>query len=161
MYGSRRRRHRPRINRATRWAPSRFLRPISCCRPLPLRRLPRGRTLRSTRRRPEIFAPLAPHLPRPLLLLPRELGEFVLQLQIAVESIGTQCPFGEGSLHRAARFVAMAAVREMTVSCERFDVVERLANCFRRVPQLELTHAWCVDDEPAVGQHHELAMRRR
>src|SRR5262245_48650807 len=98
---------------------------------------------------------------RALVLLLRERRQFILQLQVALETVRGETAFLDRRLHRAARLVSMPAVGEVAGQPELLDIVERLAYRLVHVPQLQLAHARRVDDEAAGWQFHQLAMRRR
>src|SRR5262245_63865225 len=95
---------------------------------------------------------------RALVLLAREIRELVLQLQIAFQSARWETAFVHRVLHRTSRLVTMTAIGEVTRGRQRFDIVERFAHRLTRVPQLELAHAWRVDQQTTVWQAHELAV---
>ena len=54
----------------------------------------------------------------------------------------------------------MSTVREPALSLERDDVVERLFEPIGSNPEVKLSHAWVVDDEPSARQDDELSPRR-
>src|SRR5262245_8673167 len=105
--------------------------------------------------------------PRPLLrlelmALPHlEVAQLPLELEVALEPLGGETAVGLGRADRAARLARVGAVREAARGGERLHVLEGTLEASLRRPQLDLPQPRRVDDEPALGQHDELAVRGR
>ena len=141
-----------RIAQATR-SIRRMLAAVAVARRLLVRHLPPG----PLEARP-LLSRLRPCAP---VLLAREPLELALQLAPALVALEVERPVRERRAHRAARLLRVRAVGEAALRRERLDVSERGLEAGVRVPELQLAHARRVEHEPAVGQRHELAVRRR
>ena len=71
----------------------------------------------------------------------------------------------EALIYRECRLLdglgAVSAVVEAAAERELVDVRERLAEPLRRIPELKLPQAGCIDHEAAVRKEHELPVRGR
>ena len=85
---------------------------------------------------------------------------FALQLAIAVPAPRIEAAFVDGRPHGAAGLQLMGAVPEAAASRQRLDVGEHRRDAGLRLPQAELAHARRVEDEPALRQEDQFAMRR-
>ena len=92
--------------------------------------------------------------------LPRRLA-FPSQPAEAVEAGGAQASRLGRAPHRAPRLAVVSAVPEPAPRGQRPDVVERVVERVRILPQLQLAHARRVDEQAPVGQENQLALRRR
>jgi hypothetical protein len=94
---------------------------------------------------------------RTLVLLTLDMCAFRIQLAEALEPAPGELPGRDCGDHRAAGFVAVAAVAEPAVGGEVRDVRKGLRQA-AAVPQLQLAHARRVDQQPGVGQENQLAV---
>ena len=86
---------------------------------------------------------------------------FVSQPAVAAEAGGAQASRLDRAPHRAPGFEIVAAVPESALRGQRLNVVERVVERIRVVPQPELAHSRRVDDQTAVRQENQLALGRR
>jgi hypothetical protein len=89
-------------------------------------------------------------------VLPRlERRELVVQLHVAGQPLRRQAALRDGLLHGTARLVPMPAVREVAPGRQCLDVAEAFATGLGDVPELQLAHAGCVDEEPAAARQRD------
>src|SRR5262249_53706926 len=107
-------------------------------------------------------APPAPRLAlRALVESSLEVLELALELAKAFPPLRGQRAVGDRGPDRAAGRAVVGAVREAALCLELDDVLERLLEALLGFPELELPHAGRVDDQPSLGQQHELTPGRR
>src|SRR5579864_6116104 len=88
-------------------------------------------------------------------------GELALQLAVGIPARPIQRTVGQRRLNGTAGLRAMPAIVKAARRRQRLDIGERRRDAAVCVPQAKLTHAGGVEDQRAVGQQDQLAMRRR
>ena len=89
---------------------------------------------------------------RPLVLLPRQVRELVLQLQIALEPGGRRARPSATAAFTAQRGSSRCRQsREVAAGGVALDVVEGLLHGVADVPELQLAHARRVESSPPPG----------
>ena len=86
-----------------------------------------------------------------------EFREFALELAIALPALRGEPSVGECCLHGAARLALVATVREPALGLERGYVLERLFEPVGSDPEVQLSHARVVYDQPATREDDELS----
>src|SRR5918999_3911846 len=111
------------------------------------RREPRSPALRMPSR-PALAAPLLAGVRlEPLVLAHGEGMELALKLAIARIAVAVERSVGERAAHSASGLPFVAAVVEVTLLRERLDVTEGRVETLADVPELELAHAGCIEQQ--------------
>lgn len=77
--------------------------------------------------------------------------ELLLQLQVVLETGGTQPTFRESSLDGASRFALVTTVAVVTPLGQLLYVEERPPQAFLTFPGFELAQSWRIDDQGPSG----------
>src|SRR5262245_42757034 len=98
---------------------------------------------------------------RTLVLLSREDRELTPQPVPVLESLARQLAGRDCLANSTPRLLGLHAFPETTARGVRLDTGERGTQAIIGVPQLQLSHPGRIDEQRAVGEPHELAMRGR
>src|SRR5690606_33229638 len=78
--------------------------------------------------------------------------QFIAKFQVIVPARVVEATVFEGGAHAAARLAQMAAIAEAAVLDEHLDIAELVAIEGLLAGQLDLAHAWRVDQAAATRQ---------
>src|SRR5581483_6280177 len=96
-------------------------------------------------------------LPVVLVLLEAELA---LELAVALPACPIETAVRQRGAHRTAGLADVAAIVEAALREQGFEIGEGGGDASTCLPKPELAHARCVEDQRAVRQEDQLAMRR-
>jgi hypothetical protein len=98
---------------------------------------------------------------RTLILFPLEIRQLPPELMPVLEPVGREVSpcngFGDGT----ARLTGVLAIAKATLLRQFLEICEHGAEPVVGVPQLQLTHPRRIDEQRAVVESKQLAMRRR
>src|SRR5438046_2108358 len=93
-------------------------------------------------------------------LLVGEMVQLALNLEVALDAARIEAAILDGLAHGAAGIVLMAAIGEAALRLQLLDVREALRRALVSIPELDLAHARRVEQQAALGQQDEVAVRR-
>src|SRR2546426_4059296 len=90
-----------------------------------------------------------------------EVADFKLELEETVIPLARERAGGERLEHRTLFLLRMGTVAEVAARRQRFDLGKSLLRSFTGNPDVELSHAWRINDHAALWEEKHLAPRSR